>query len=257
MDRSFLSRPAVIAASRDFVCVRLATYEDPLEAKFLKSLVRTGSGEVENTGFCLLAPDGKKRLSRSARGMDHLYADAAEMAAEMTKIAGTFKPIAVPSALPLAADARLGLDIAAADGLPLVIVVGPDATSRKPLVDRMAKLGWTDEFIGRFIYAEGTAKDVVGVPGVTIDAGIVVIAPDKFGQKGTALRQINVDMTIEKTAESLRLAAKEYQAPAKTFQNHVREGQRLGVFWETKLPVTDPMENNARERGKRMAQPKN
>ena len=81
MDRSFLSQPAVIAASRAFVCVRLATYEDPLESMFTKALVRTGSGEVENTAFCLLAPDGKKKLSRSARGMDHLYDDAAAMAA--------------------------------------------------------------------------------------------------------------------------------------------------------------------------------
>src|SRR4051812_2919162 len=99
MDRSFLSQSAVIAASRAFVCVRLATYEDPLESKFVKALVRTGSGEVENTAFCLLAPDGKKKLSRSARGMDHLYDDAAAMAAEMNQVAGAFSPKGAPTAL--------------------------------------------------------------------------------------------------------------------------------------------------------------
>src|SRR5258708_38009543 len=106
MDRSFLSQPEVIAASRQFVCVRLATYEDPLEAKFTQALVRTRSGEVENTAFCLLAPDGKKKLSRSARGTEQGYADAAEMAADMKRVAGLSTPKATPSALPLAANPR-------------------------------------------------------------------------------------------------------------------------------------------------------
>src|SRR6478735_6469200 len=146
MDRSFLSRPDVIAASREFVCVRLATYEDPLEAKFVKGLVRTGSGELENTAFCLLAPDGKTRLSRSARGTERLYADAAAMAADMKRVAGQSTPKAAPASLPLVANPRLALDVAAADGLPLVVIVGKDAAARQRQLERMAKLAWTDEF---------------------------------------------------------------------------------------------------------------
>ena len=38
MDKSFLSQSEVIAASRKFVCIRLATYENAEEAKFLKSI---------------------------------------------------------------------------------------------------------------------------------------------------------------------------------------------------------------------------
>ena len=91
MDRSFLSRPDVIAASREFVCVRLATYEDPLEARFVKGLVRTGSGELENTAFCLLS-DGKTKLSRAARGTERVYADAAAMAAELRRWLAGIRP---------------------------------------------------------------------------------------------------------------------------------------------------------------------
>src|SRR4029079_13149972 len=101
MDRSFLSRPAVIAASREFVCVRLATYEDPVEAKFVQRLVRTGSGELENTAFCLFAPDGKSRLSRAGRGINHIYSDPAQMAVEMKAVAEKYRPKAAPSLLPL------------------------------------------------------------------------------------------------------------------------------------------------------------
>jgi hypothetical protein len=255
MDRSFLSRPEVIAAAREFVCVRLATYEDPVEARFVQALVRTGSGEVENTAFGLLAPDGKKKLSRSGRGMDHAYADAAAMAADMKRVAGIYPPKAAPTALPLVANPRLALDVAAADGLPLVVIVGKDSAARQRSLDRIAKVAWTDEFLGRFIYAEGTVNDVLGVPGIAIDAGVAVIAPDTFGQKGTVLRQIGAEAPAEKVAETLRIAMAEFKAPPKTFQTHVRDGHRLGIFWETRVPVTDPMENAARERGRRVAQP--
>jgi hypothetical protein len=255
MDRSFLSRPAVIAASREFVCVRLATYEDPTEAKFVQALVRTHSGEVENTAFALLAPDGKTKLSRSARGTEQVYADAAAMAADMRRVAGRSSPKAAVNSLPLAASPRLGLDVAAADGLPLVVIVGKDAATRQRLSDCVARLAWTDEFIGRFVYAEGTVKDVIGVPGVAVDAGVVVIAPENFGQKGTVLRQVGAEVAAEKVAAALRASTTEHPTPAKSFQTHVREGHRLGIYWETRVPVTDPMESAARERGRRVAQP--
>jgi hypothetical protein len=253
MDRSFLSRPEVIAASREFVCVRLATYEDPLEAKFTRALVRTGSGELENTAFCLLGSDGKTKLSRSGRGTESIYADAAAMAADMKRVAGGFMPKASPGMLPLVANPRLALDVAAADGLPLVVAVSTDKAVRQRLVDRLAKLAWTDEFIGRFTYAEGAARDVIGVPGITVDAGVVVIAPDKFGQNGTVLKQVRVEVATADLAAILKTAAADYKAPEKAFGTHVREGQRLGIFWDTKVPVTDPMENAARERGRRAA----
>jgi len=255
MDRSFLSRPEVIAASREFVCVRLATYEDPVEAKFVQGLVRTRSGELENTAFALLAPDGKTKLSRSARGPEHVYADSTALAADMRRVVGRYSPKAAPRELPLVANPRLGLDVAAADGLPLVAIVGKDAAARRRSLDQVARLAWTEEFIGRFVYAEGMGKEVVGVTGITLDAGVLVIAPDAFGQKGAVLRQVGAEATAETVADGLRAAMKGYNAPAKSFASHVREGQRLGVYWETRVPVTDPMEQAVRERGRRVAQP--
>jgi len=255
MDRSFLSRPEVIAASREFVCVRLATYEDPVEAKFVQALVRTHSGELENTAFCLLAPDGKKKLSRAARGTEQVYDDAAAMAADMRRVVGLYSPKAVLTSLPLVANPRLALDVAAADGLPLVVIVGTDTAARQRSHDRLAKIAWTKELIGRFVYAEGSVKDVLGVTGISIDVGMMVIAPDRFGQKGTVLRQVGAEAAAEKVAESLRGALDEFKPSSNAFRTHVREGQRLGVFWETRVPVTDPFEYAARERGRRVAQP--
>ncbi len=60
MDRSFLADADVIAASRMFVCIRPATYEDAGEADFLKKIFVGRSGELDNTVFVLLAPDGEQ-----------------------------------------------------------------------------------------------------------------------------------------------------------------------------------------------------
>ena len=43
MDRSYLSQPEVVAASRDFVCVRLMTYESRVEGDFLTAFNVTRS----------------------------------------------------------------------------------------------------------------------------------------------------------------------------------------------------------------------
>src|SRR6476660_4952834 len=90
MDRSFLSKPQVVAASRQFVCVRLATYEDPTEASWLKDFTRTGSGQLENTVFGILAPDGVKKLVRSSRGVDHLYSGPDQFAEALNTIAAKY-----------------------------------------------------------------------------------------------------------------------------------------------------------------------
>src|SRR5262245_12662671 len=90
MDRSFLSRPEVIAASRKFVCIRLASYENEQENKFCESLFLGRSGEVENTTFAILGPDGKQRLSRAGRSTKSAFADASQMAKAMAEIAERF-----------------------------------------------------------------------------------------------------------------------------------------------------------------------
>jgi hypothetical protein len=55
MDRSFLSSDKLIKATRDFVCIRTATYEDKQEAAFLKwAFVGSTGGELRNFGYCIL-----------------------------------------------------------------------------------------------------------------------------------------------------------------------------------------------------------
>ncbi|MGL4554748.1 MAG: thioredoxin family protein [Gemmataceae bacterium] len=236
MDRSFLSRAEVIDASRAFVCVRLTTYENAGEMSFLRGMYVGGSGEVENTTFTVLSPDGKRELVRPSRGPDHAFRDAADMAARLRRIAAGYGKTKEPAALPLVSDVRLGLNVASADGLPLVALVG-DVKD-----DAVAKLAWSDAWRGRFVYVKAAKLD--GVSGVKVTSGLVILGPDRYGRSGTALAQGDAADAERLYAEALRA----WTPGAKSFSGHVRDGRREGVFWETKTPVTDPMEARARRR---------
>src|SRR5437763_10373454 len=127
MDRSFLSKPEVIAASVRFVCVRLMSYEDADEMKFLKGVFTGRSGEAENTVFTVFSPDGKKTLVRAGRSTRQGYRDAADLAATMERVAKPFNAKDEgTAALPLVANVRLGVNVAACDNQPLVVLVGDD-----------------------------------------------------------------------------------------------------------------------------------
>ena len=73
MDRSFLSDASVVEASRAFVCVRMATYENEAEAEFLTSVFSGRSGKLENTVFTIMAPDGETKLTRAGRSPDMVF----------------------------------------------------------------------------------------------------------------------------------------------------------------------------------------
>src|SRR5690349_925411 len=90
MDRSFLSRTPVIQASRRFVCIRTLTYEDAEERDFQRTLFIGGSGDVENTTFCILSPDGKQPITRAGRSIGQIFQSPEQMAAWMSQAAGYY-----------------------------------------------------------------------------------------------------------------------------------------------------------------------
>jgi hypothetical protein len=76
------------------------------------------------------------------------------------------------------------------------------------------------------------------------------VQPDRFGLKGTVLRQVGAAASAGELAKCLAEGADLFRRADRSFGAHVRDGHRLGVFWETVIPVSDPMERRARERGK-------
>jgi hypothetical protein len=254
MDRSFLSDATVIAASRKFVCVRLSTYEDKTEGEFLKAFHVTRSGELENTVFTILSPDGKRQLARASRSARQTFGDASRMAETMNHLAAEYasKDAGTQPPLPTVRNVRLALDVAACDNQPLVVTSSVNAVTRLALEDRVGKLAWSDQFLGQFVYVTAAGSgELSAIDGVKPGSGVLVVQPDQFGQKGRVLAQVTAGAGDEELAKCLKDGLGQYRRADKMFQNHVRDGQRKGVFWETVIPVTDPMERNARERGRR------
>ncbi len=254
MDRSFLSQPRVIAAARQFVAVRLATYENAAEGRLLQALAPTGSGRLENTVFTILSPDGTRELARGTRSARETFGNADRMADTMNRIARWYptRPTAEATPdLPTVANVRLAVNMAACDHQPLVILYDADARARRALRDRLRPLAWGEAVRGRFLYVEAAStRDLAMVAGARAP-GMLIVQPDRFGQKGTVLVSVPPDADARALAQGLRDGAARHQPDTESFRQHVRDGHEEGVFWETIIPVTDPMERQARERGRR------
>ncbi|HIK59916.1 MAG TPA: hypothetical protein EYF98_04410 [Planctomycetes bacterium] len=240
MDRSFLSHKDVIAASRDFVCVRPASYMDEDEAKFMMNLIRTRSGNPDNTNFVILTPDGKKALVRGSRSPRMTYGTVEKMVASMTEIAAKHpgKKSVKLNALPAYKDLRLSLDVASCDLRPLVVIYSKDKRRTDALAKTLGSLAWSDDFVGRFHYIVESDKSKLDVLTKFPDGThVAVIHPGEFGLTGKVLETTG-ESSSARLQELLADGLEAYQPEDKNPRTHVRNGQRSGKQWETDLPVT-------------------
>lgn len=246
MDESFLSQPKVIKASRRFVCIRLATYEDKQEAELLKKLFIGRSGELENTTFAMLSPDGTRRLTRTGRSPDFAFGRSgnakSDMAAAMNRIADEHKSTATqPSHIPKMADVRLALNVASCDNQPLLVVFNKDKSALRAMESKLALHAWDANHVGQFIYAStNDPRDLKFIEGVSVKSGVVAIQPGQFGLSGMVLGQVGDSANKQEINKMLTRAASEYRVWRKSSSEHISSGRSKGISWETLLPITDP-----------------
>lgn len=246
MDRSFLSQKDVIEASRDFVCIRLATYESAAEAKVLKSIWVSRDGDIKNTTFAILSPDGRRLLTDAGRGPDWALGrgGAAEQAQQMTRIAREFRTSKSPAALPTCADLRRALNIAACDMQPLVVAIGKPG---EPWIAKsLAKLAWNDDFIGRFVWATASRDELDAIDGVGAKDKLIVVQPDDYGLTGTVIARSASRPTA--IAKALRAGLDAFRVGEKDSRRHIRRGQRTDKQWKPAIEVTDGPTARRRDR---------
>ena len=261
MDRSFLIKDEVIKASRDFVCIRLATYEDKEEARFCEKLYRGRSGKLENTVFCFLAPDGKTRLSRAGRG-PHSFRNAKDMASQMDLVAMSYagnmekkQSSKSKPALPVTKNFRLGLNIASCDLLPCVVISGKDKKEVAAMKESLGDIAWDSKVMGRFVFCHTTdSKELKSISGLKSTDGIFVISPGTYGLKGKVLAEFKSDEDKDKIKNKLIEVADSFVATTKSHRQHVAQGARQGINWFTEVPVTDPGSQQATKRIERIRQ---
>ncbi len=229
MDRSFLSQPEVVQASRQFVCIRLATYESFEEAQMLRGIFLGGSGQVENTTFALLSPDGATPLVYSGRSPDFAFVNSQQMAATMDRISERYRG-RLSGELPTVVNLRLAVNVAACDGLPVVALTSPDGSRLRNWQSRLAAVAWEPALLGKAIYCLDQRA--------TSRPGLLVLAPGKFGLDSRPLGWLDPD-SATLSADLLRLL-NGYHSDQKNAHDHILEGNQRGVRWQTQIPVTDP-----------------
>ncbi len=240
MDRSFLSQPEVVQASRKFVCIRLATYESLSEITVLRSIFVGGSGQVENTTFALLSPDGKTPLTYVGRSPDWAFRQSSQMAATMDKIATYYhreQPLG-SAELPTAANLRLALNLGACDNLPVVVAVSDDRRQLGEFQNRLAGLAWKPALLGRAIYSVAQLKTAAGLIPDRAKPGYWVVESGQFGVDGRLLAWIDADSP--NLQADLGRALSLYRSVSKDARSHIREGNKRGIHWQTQTPETDP-----------------
>jgi hypothetical protein len=240
MDRSFLLQKEVIEASRDFICIRLATYEDKEEVDYLTQVFHGPSGALENTVFTMLAPDARKYLARSGRAPQWAFSDAADMATSMRRFAAEYKPADTQKALPAMKDFRLSLDVAACDNMPLVAAVSDDHDERVKLNQKLAQVAWSRELLGRTAYARAAAAGDTAKTKLALQPGVYVIEPDAFGTGGKILARMDSDADTAALTIGIVGALARFKPPVKEARTHITDGVRKGIYWKTATPVTDP-----------------
>ena len=247
MDRSFLTNRDVVEASRDFVCIRVATYENESEAEFMKSLY-TRNGTMENTTFAMLAPDGKTKLSKASRGP---HGRTSSMVQQMNKFAKTYPATNEPLVVPAMQSVDLALNVAACDNLPLVVVSAKDQTELKSIEDKLINAVWSPELRGQFVYARTTnAADLKILVGKKYESGVMVVMPGNFGLMGQIYDRISADTKPEEFKERLQQAAATFKRTPASHNEHVKSGIALHIEWKTKLPETDAQSVRAKNRAR-------
>ncbi len=256
MDRSFLADKDVVSASRKFVCIRLATYENAEENEVLKGFYARG-GNLENTVFALLTPDGKTKLVAAGRSPVWAFGGVAGLGVNaqpeepIKKMGQTMEAIALAypgkgkaakgfPPLPYLADLRLALNVTAADRQPLVVVYSKSAEQRKKMEQELSKVAWSDQFIGEAQYvAASDASEFKAVKNFKATSGCVVVQPGTFGLTGEVIEVIDGKMTASKLVETLAKALNKHKPSTLTYDQHRQMGARAGARWKSATPNTD------------------
>lgn len=255
MDRSFLSDPEVVAASRNFICVRLVTYEDVGEMEFMNSIYDFRT-PTKNSLFAILDPSAQEHLVQPGRSMQFTFEDAAQMASRMQAIAETFpgqgRALPAKLGLPYLKDVRLAINVAACDTQCLVILYANGATERRKLESLLLPLAWHEDVVGEFLYATtDELGDLANITGSGEAAGLLVVAPDAYGLKARQVAFVPLGAKPEDARAALVAAAEANRMGSKDSKRHIGRGLRAGVQWEPVVDDPGPAQDPRRGRRSR------
>ena len=222
------------------------TYESAEEAKVLRSI--WGRGDLQNTVFAILDPYGRP-IVNGQRSPQRIFRDSTDMATYMDQVAAHYRGHGDPTWLPVVDTVRLGLNVAACDSRPLVIVVAPTKTERDSLQARLAPAAWSDRLVGKLVYTAGTASELRNIRGARINSGYLFVKPNDFGTEGEVVTQLSNSATATALTNAAMQTTGIAFAEKLSQREHVMRGRRSGQSWDTAIPVTDQQALRAQQLG--------
>lgn len=235
-----------IEASRNFVCVRLETYESKEHEALIRKLY---GGKYTNTVFCVLAPDGETKLTRAHRAPGIVLGngrpgqgDSTEKVVQsMAKILEEYPPKgdAAQAVLQDFNSYKQGLNVASSDQRLLIVVAGEKQETAKPALQKVLN---GKEMIGRFhldfVDAEVDKELAIKPKDKVVADGIMIIQPDQYGQVGTLLKALPLTATDSEIAAALTRANQQYAEveQRKNYYEHVKQGRADGIDYANVIP---------------------
>jgi len=170
-----------------------------------------------------------------------VYGNVDSFAADLVAQAHKFQPKVGLKALPIIPNLRLGLNISACDGLPLVVINQKESRKGKKLFSSLEKLSQTDSFSGQahYVFLEDI-KEIEDLKGYKPGNSVYVLEPDSFGVTGRIVASFLDEKPISLVA--LGAAFDAARTPKKNLDDsrqHVRQGRRNGIYWESQEPRAD------------------
>lgn len=224
----------------------------------MKSIWLDQTGLLKNTTWAILSPDGQEKLTKAGRGPFHEYRNASDMASGMQEIAARYQAddgkAGSDTQLPFAESVDIGLNISAADNIPMLVLVSADEEKAKALEQTLLPLAWQDAaIIGQYNFAKASsAKELSMLTGISGDIekvdSLLIVEPGQFGLSGKVLKQLDAQTSVEDLKAALLAGVADCERLVKSHDSHVKLGIKLGIEWESEIPETDVQALDAKKR---------
>ena len=238
------SDPDVIKASRKFICVRIDSYESEENQNIVRSHL---GGRFENTAFCVIAPDGEERLTRSGRGPQHISRDFDDIVA----IADRYKSRGdiLNSHIPDFNSFALALNVSSADQKILLLIAG-DEDEIVAAGKRIRSVVWNKNVMGRFNYDfESDSSSWTGpLSSKSKGSGFHLIRPGEFGLEGQIVMSLSLNASNSNLLKAMVVANRDYakSTKKKVYSSHVVEGRRQGKRIEMAVPFGEDRDGDGK-----------
>ena len=238
------SDPDVIKASRKFICVRIESYESEENQKIVRSHL---GGRFENTAFCVIAPDGQKRLTRSGRGPLHISQNFDDIAviADRYKSRGDMLNSRIPDFNSFA----LALNVSSADQKILLLIVGNE-DEITAAGKRIRSVAWDENVVGRFNYDFESDSDswVAPISSKSKRSGFYIVRPGEFGLEGEIVKSLPLNTSKETLLQEMTVANRDYakRTKKKVYSSHVVEGRKQGKRIEMAMPFGEDRDGDGK-----------